>query len=138
MVHRRVCDNAVYKYHRYKSGGRSKGGGASATAGAGGGTSAAAGAGGGAYAVYVGYEAERGGQPVSLEARLVLDTVFGENDDQPVMVSGVGHYVTNETRFDGAPMYIGMDENVSSGPLTFITMQDSRFAAPAAVTLAHF
>ena len=92
----------------------------------------------GSYAAYIGYETELSGEPVTLKTRMIIDTVFGENDDQPVMVSGYGPYVTNEKIFMGTPQYFQTDENISNKPIAYGYMTDDRFASPVSVTLAHF
>ena len=74
-----------------------------------------------------------------IEARIVLDTQFGENDDQPVMASGYGKYISNEIRLDDVPQYFRMDENISGeGPYAYGLLTDSRYTTPSALTLAHF
>ena len=74
-----------------------------------------------------------------VDARIVLDTQFGPKDDQPVLAQGRDNPITNETEISPAPQYYQTDETVANeGPYAYGQLTDSRFASPAALTVARF
>ena len=96
---------------------------------------------GDSYAVYVGYEIRsRTGQELPAPAvRIVVDTVFGAEDDLPVIMSGKTIYQTNEATYAPVPEYYRVDEVMSpTGPYAYGILVDEQFATPESVTFGHF
>ncbi|MCL2462967.1 MAG: hypothetical protein FWF44_09900, partial [Defluviitaleaceae bacterium] len=103
------------------------------------------------WAVYVGYDIRYDGDATitsgssvivsggPVDARIVLDTQFGPNDDQPVVADSDNTYITNETELSPAPSSYTMDENIAGeAPYAYGLLQDSRFTGPDSLTFAHF
>ncbi len=92
------------------------------------------------YAVFIGYEVStENEEPINVDSYILLDTQFGAEDDEPVIVSGGSEYITNEVRLSNPPSYYRMDENRSGDDvLAFGLMSDSRLTTPSAITLGDF
>lgn len=104
------------------------------------------------YAVYIRYEASAASVldasatgaaniGVTFAGRILLDTMFGPEDDMPVTVSDSAFFITNETSFSGddVPEHYGLDATFTDvTPRAYGLMSHETVTRPTAVTFAHF
>jgi len=100
---------------------------------------------GDSYAVYIRYEVESAIVDTMLEAdiegRILLDTMFGHDDDLPVTVAGGLTFITTETSFTGkeVPVYYDVDSTFYDvTPRAYGLLVDNSVTTPAAFVVVDF